>query len=492
MKRHSSLLPRLILNAPLLLNAADLHVPKDYETISAAIEHANSGDVILVAPGIYKERPVLKKNLTLRSLGGDEKGKLGLKRAEVTLIDGSGGQANRPGVTMAEGATLDGFTVTGVGLYDEVKWQEAWDEKGGNQSHEHIGGFGVPGIAITAVNCRVTRNIVHHIGDTGIAIRGTKEKRNSPLVTENICYRNMGGGIGSMMGSTAIIEHNHCFENFYAGIGHNNASPLVRENICYRNVRAGIGISEGASPLVRGNRCYENRRAGIGIRTGKETRPIVEDNDCYENEMAGIGCDEGASPIIRENRCHRNKLAGIGARSNSAAFILANQCRENNAAGIGVNTAGAVIVGNQIENNMTAGIGISGKSKVSVIENTCRENRLVAVGIPDGAEALLQGNTLERTGGMPPMIAVLGNSKAVLIDNTIKGGGIAGVMLSGRLDAIGNIFEGQNGAHGILARENSEALLSRNGITGYRVTVSDQKAKSVVEVKEAPNKNLPE
>ncbi|MEN8773450.1 MAG: right-handed parallel beta-helix repeat-containing protein [Akkermansiaceae bacterium] len=485
MKSLQLLLSAFITGALSQLNAANIHVPGDYNSISNAIKNAVRGDVILVSPGSYKERLIFKPNITVRSLGGDEKGKVGLKRAELTVIDGSGGQADRPGVTMAEGATLDGFTITGVGSYSEEKWQKAWNEKGENQSHEHIGKFGVPGIAITAVNCRVVRNIVHHIGNTGIAIRGATRTRTTPLISENVCYRNMGGGIGSMMGSTAIIENNHCFENYYAGIGHNKASPILRENICYRNIRAGIGISEGSSPLLRGNRCYRNRRAGIGIRTGSDTRPIVEDNDCYENEMAGIGCDEEASPIIRGNRCYRNKLAGIGVRSNSVAYILENHSHENGTAGVGLNTAGAVIVRNQIEKNKTAGIGISGKSKASVIENTCRENRLVAVGIPNDGEAFLEGNTLERTGGMPPIIAILNDSNAVLVNNTIKGGGIAGVMLSGRLEAIDNTIEGQNGAHGILARENSEATLSGNIINGYRKKVSNQGAQSVTETQKS-------
>jgi hypothetical protein len=482
MKKLQMILPALFASAIQLLPAAEIHVPADHKTISAAIENAKRGDLIRVAPGIYQERLVLKAGITLRSVGVDEKGKLGLKRAEVTIIDGSQGADHLPGVTMADGAILDGFTITGVGSFNEEKWQKAWDEKGANQSHDHIGEFGIPGIAITAVNCQVTRNIVHHIGDTGIAIRGAEGKRVSPLVTENICYRNMGGGIGSMMGSTAVIEDNQCFENYYAGIGHNNASPVVRGNRCFRNVRAGIGISEGASPLVRKNLCYHNRRAGIGIRTGKETRPVIEDNDCYENEMAGIGCDEEASPVIRGNHCHHNKLAGIGARLNSTPYILENRCHENGAAGIGINSAEAMIVRNQIDKNKTAGIGISGESKANVIENTCRENRLVAVGIPNGGEAYLKGNTLERTGGMPPIIAIFANSKAVLVDNTIKGGGIAGIMLSGKLDAVGNTIEGQNGAHGVLAQKNSEAVLSRNKIKGYRVRISDQKAKSVIEV----------
>ena len=35
-------------------HGADIHVPRDHSTISAAMAAAESGDVILVAPGLYK------------------------------------------------------------------------------------------------------------------------------------------------------------------------------------------------------------------------------------------------------------------------------------------------------------------------------------------------------------------------------------------------------------------------------------------------------
>ena len=232
--------------------------------------------------------------------------------------------------------------------------------------------------------------------------------------------------------------------------------------------------------MLRKNRCYGNRRAGIGIRTGAETTPVVEDNDCYENEMAGIGTEDEAAPIIRGNRCYRNKLAGIGCREGSSPLITDNHCFENRAAGIGVSSANPLLLRNRLEKNETAGIGIRGESKARVLDNTCVENRLVAVGIPDGSEAYLQNNTLVRTGSMPPIIAILGDSKVVLMDNTIKGGGVAGILLEGNLNAMGNVIEGQKGGAGILARKNSEVTLTGNRISGYRDSVSDQGAKFII------------
>ena len=490
--RKNRSIPLVLLCWPCLLPAAEIRVPEQHETIQAAIDVANTGDTILVAPGTYRERIALKPGIHLRSAGPDEKGTIGLQRAGATILDGGGVNGDAPGVTMAEGSTLDGFTVTNVGKYDEAKWQKDWDEKGANQSHEHIGLFGTPGIAITGVDCTVIHNIVHQNGDTGIAIRGVEGKRCSPTVSANVCYRNMGGGIGSMMGSTAIIDGNTCFENRFAGIGHDNASPLVTRNECYRNIRAGIGVSEGASPVVRNNRCYQNRKAGIGVRTGAATRPVIEDNDCYENEMAGIGSEEKAAPIIRGNRCYRNKLTGIGCRDHSSSTIVENHCYENAAAGIGLDSAAAVLLRNRVEKNEASGIGISGESRATLIGNTCLENRLVAVGIPNGGEAFLQDNTLVRTEGMPPILAILGGSKAVLTGNTIRGGGVAGIMLQGQIEAIDNVLEGQGKGAGILARENSEATLSGNRISGYKESVRDQKARSVIYINEPEKRNAEE
>ncbi|MCB1064733.1 MAG: right-handed parallel beta-helix repeat-containing protein [Verrucomicrobiae bacterium] len=474
-RRYWTSLILIAIACPGGLTAREWQVPENAPTIQAAIDQADPGDLILVAPGTYGERIRLKPRITLRSQGDDTAGKTGLKRAEATIIDGggeSGGEA--PGVIMAEGAILDGFTVTNVGTYDEAKWQQAWDVKGANQSHEHIGHFGTPGIAVTGVTCSILNNIVHHISATGIAIQGEKGKRCAPLVSGNVCYRNMGGGIGSMKGSTAIIDGNTCYENFYAGIGHDNASPLVTNNDCYKNVRAGIGVSEGSCAIVRGNRCYQNRRAGIGIRTGETTRPIIEDNDCYENEMAGIGVEEEAAPIIRNNRCHHNLLAGIGCQEHANPIIDGNHCYENKAAGIGTESASALIRGNRCEKNATTGIGINGSSTALVIGNTCEENRLVAIGIPNGGQALLHGNTFVRTGGgMPPIVAILNGANATLIDNTIRGGGVGAIMLDGELTAIGNTIVGQDGGSGIVIREKGHATLSGNTITGYKKPVND-------------------
>lgn len=371
----------------LMLVAVTIHVPKDHASIPKALDAAKSGDTVLVNAGTYREPLTLKPGVIVKSAGDDEKGKLGLKRAEATILEG--------GVEMAEKALLDGFTVTGVGIFDEKLWQHHFDTQGNEQPHEHIGADCKPGITV-ATNCIVTNNIVHHIGYTGIAITA-----GSPRIANNVCFRNMGGGIGSMKGSKAMIEKNDCFENFYAGIGCDGSSPTIKDNICHDNIRAGIGISEGSSPKVTGNRCFNNRRAGIGIRTGAETRPVVEANECRDNAMAGIGVEEGARPTLRKNKLINNKL--------------------------------------------------------------------VAIGVTGGAQAVITENEITREGGMPPMIAVLEDSRAEITGNTIRGGGVAAVLIKGSAVVRGNHFVTANtkASNAIWVHGGATATLDANKIEGW-------------------------
>lgn len=457
-----SLLAAIILFCAAQLGvAATLRVPQDHPSIQAAIDAASAGDVILVAAGTYRERVRLKPDVTLRSVGDDSKGTLGLKRAEATILDGGGKSGNGPGVEMAEGATLDGVTVTNVGVYDESEWDKHHATHGNDQPHEHIGTPGTAGISAIGVTCTIQNNIVHHIGYTGIAIQGVEGKRCSPQVLHNVCYRNMGGGIGSMRGSTATIEANVCFQNFYAGIGHEGSSPTVIGNTCYENIRAGIGISEGSQPLVRGNQCFRNRRAGIGIRTGADTSPVVEDNDCHHNDMAGIGCEENCTPLLRNNRCHDNTLAGIGCRDNARPTIIGNQCHANKAVGIGFDETEA--------------------SEAVVLNNRVFDNDKVAIGIHSGWKVRLIGNELSRPAGPPPVVMVFAGAEADFVDNTLQGSGVAGIRTAGVIRATNNRFEcpalrvAGPPQFAVWGLPGSQITFTRNSVSGWRhAIVADQ------------------
>jgi parallel beta-helix repeat protein len=448
--------------------AATLRVPQDHKTIQAAIDVSDPGDAITVAPGKYSESIRLKPGIILRSEGDDSKEADRLKRAEATIIDGGDKEAKLPGVIMAEGSTLDGFTITNVGAYDEALWKKHFDSHGeelGDEEGSVQAEGTTPAISIQGVSCTVIHCIVHHNGDVGIGILGKEKTRTAPLVSDNLVFRNMGGGIGVAEGAEPIIRGNTCQENQRAGIGCRKANPIITDNVCFQNIRAGIGCREGSKPVMRGNKCYQNRRAGIGIRM-EGTAPVVEGNECYENQMAGIGCRDGANPILRNNNCYNNKLAGIGCNG-AIPLIVGNECRENE----------------------LAGIGMQGKGTAIIQGNKCLDNKLVAIGVTEESTATINDNELSRTGGMPPIIAVKDGSTVTIQDNRIAGGGVSAVLVQGKATISGNTFAGMDAKQGnaIWVWENATATISDNDFDGYRAAVNATKATVVVTVNTIKN-----
>lgn len=447
---------RLVLIVALMVSvrpalAGVVRVPEDQPTIQSAIDALTDRGTVLVAPGRYCEHIRLKPGMTVRSVGDDSLGKIGLNRAEATILD-LDNDGTSPGVTMAEGSTLDGITITRVGQYDDALWQKHYDSHGEELGDEEgsVQAEGTnPAIRISGVACTILHCVIHHNGDVGIGVLG-KSASGGTLITANHVYRNLGGGIGVAEGAEPLIRENACWENLRAGIGCRQASPILIGNKSFRNIRAGIGCREGSRPVIRRNTCSQNRRAGIGIRMAG-TAPIVEDNVCTENAMAGIGCRDEAAPVLRRNLCRSNQMAGIGCREGATPLIVENECRSN----------------------ARAGIGLESGANATIHGNTCADNGLVAIGVTGKSKALISSNDLARTGGMPPVIAVRDGSHATIHDNRLTGGGVAAILVQGQAAVRGNTFQGVGAAQGnaVWVWKDSTASIADNTFNGYRTAV---------------------
>lgn len=397
-----------LLAAPFFCRA-ELRVPDDFKTIQAAIDAAKPGDLIVVQPGRYAERPQLRDGVILRSAEGED-------RAKKTIIDAGG---KSPGVTMAKDSTLDGFTVTNAGKFDQAVFDKHFETRGEHLPDE-MGAVGFEDSApavVVSVTAIVQNCIVHDNGHAGIGVSG---EGNESKILNNIAYRNLGGGIGFADGTTALAQGNTCYENLRGGIGCRNSSPEIRGNKSYGNVRAGIGIREGATPLVIENECFENRRAGIGNRM-KGTAPTIKNNKCFKNGMAGIGTRNEASPRIEGNECFENEMAGIGSTADAQPTIVGNKIWGNKLAAIGFDRCNA--------------------GKAIVKDNEITASTLVAIGINPGWTVEIEGNQISREGGMPPLVMVFKGAKAEFTKNEFTGSGVAAIRSQGDVIVRGNTFK---------------------------------------------------
>jgi hypothetical protein len=146
---------------------------------------------------------------------------------------------------------------------------------------------------------------------------------------------------------------------------------------------------------------------------------------------------EGTAPVVEANECYENAMAGIGCRDGASPLIVGNNCREN---------------------------------------------KLVAIGVTEGSRAIIVRNRLARTAGVPPIIAVKDDSTATILDNHISGGGVAALLIQGKVTVRGNTFLGGGEKQGkaVWVWENSTVTISGNSFHGYGAAVNATKATVIV------------
>jgi serine protease len=229
--------------------AATINVPKDQKTIQAAIDTANPGDTVLVAPGHYKENIDFRgKAIILRSSAGPAK----------TTIDG---QNLGPVITMQTRETVAsqivGFTIR-------------------NGSGVWAGGVYLSGASPTIVGNNFVAN-TEGVGGFGAAIGGNG---SSPYIAQN------------------VFSKNSCDIQFLSGVVSfvNSSAPIVVNNVFHDNPCRAINMtlpSDGL-PVVLNNTIVRNP-VGIYVDAGIPTsQQIYENNLLYANQV-GLEVVSGSS-----------------------------------------------------------------------------------------------------------------------------------------------------------------------------------------------------
>jgi hypothetical protein len=260
-------------------------VPSQYPTIQQAINAAQNGDTVLVAPGTYVENiDFLGKAIRVTSAAG----------AQLTIIDGS---HLKPVVAFISGESrtsiLNGFTIrNGIPSIDFVN-------RGG-------------GIAILSSSPSVTNNIISGnkscSGGAGIAILGGAPLIQSNLITDNQqsnCLGGYGGGIlvESPSENLEILNNSILNNSFSAGggIGLTGVSHLVtvKGNLIQNNEAhfgGGIYLDVFSSTpiVVVQNLIVENRSfLGGGIHwnsfAGSLIQNTIANNEVSNSDQVGSG-----------------------------------------------------------------------------------------------------------------------------------------------------------------------------------------------------------
>jgi len=323
----------------------------EYNTIQLAVLAAQTGDKILVCPGVY-HGTVLIEVSDLRIEAQAAPGEV--------VLQGTGVVGELGFVLLnTTNVFLQGFTVQGFGRA-QIRIQ---------------GGSG------NTVRKNVTRDAVVNDG-----IQVTSSSGN--VVEENTSHGNREDGI--FVGRIADIPFEPASDN------------IIRHNETLNN-RFGINLNgTGPGNLVFGNRSHDNAQRGI-VNAVLSNGTVIENNHVFANGLTpipgvmgvgvGINIVNSSLVTVRNNRAEGNGASGIALTAAANNVVTNNQSDDNRAAGVQVNaTTSTVVEKNELFRNQD-GVRIFNNAAA----NTIQSNRIQRSG-RDGirAEIASRDNTIER------------------------------------------------------------------------------------------------
>jgi hypothetical protein len=250
------------------VTAAELNVPEQYTTIQAALDAAESGDVIQVASGTYAELLSFNgKDVDLVSIGG----------AEQTIINAPSGTA----VTIGPNGSITGFTI------------------------RHADGAFGPGMQASGTGSYIGFNIIES-NSGGTYASGIGGNVSSPTIDSNVFHDNTGSQVVAFVnGSSPYIANNLFYDNTAAAI--KVVAPISAEQVIINNtiVRNSTGIYLDrriniSQKTVRNNILVDNT-VGVQVVFGSESyNPTWENNLVYGNgtDYSGMDDQTGSSENI--------------------------------------------------------------------------------------------------------------------------------------------------------------------------------------------------
>ena len=256
-----------------------INVPLDFPTITEAVAAARPKDLILIAPGIYRESLEITKPIRIQgSTDGGTVIKIAATEASIITIH-----------PQAKGTLISGLMLQHEGFDHSDERFSAVTVKAQEVSIIacsilQAGGHGIA--VLENASAAITGCLIKGSGWDGISVYG-----NASLVTirDTKSQANIQHGLGIWGGGSGNIRKSNLSKNGFCGIFAMGLGTKVNitETICSYNREAGILISNRVSAIVNANRCDKNLLSGIVVRD-KDTRVRLTNNVTENNEEAGL------------------------------------------------------------------------------------------------------------------------------------------------------------------------------------------------------------
>ena len=287
-----------------LASAASITVSSD---LQAAINAAQPGDTLLVAPGTY-EKISIGKSLNLIGNGaviqaGERDACVNIEASDVSISgflvrNGFYGIKlnNVRGCTVANNTVIR-CTQPGIALL----FSDGNIIQGNNASFNGLGGEGWYGIYLSNSNDNlILDNVAYGNGAYGINLFPSCSNNT---IRGNVLQGNMYGLYMFTDCSNNIIEYNDLSRNTNSGLDlrFDCTDNLIRNNSMIENVVAGLTLLDSGYNSISGNLIEANGRYGLQIQSNSNGNTIMDNS--VSNSQTGIFLDSS------QNLIYRNKIS---------------------------------------------------------------------------------------------------------------------------------------------------------------------------------------
>ena len=314
---------------------AHIQVPEDCASVAMALDMAADGDIILVAPGEYRESICINKNVTL-------KGHRGLPK-ECVLIS-----KNATTVTFCAGTgTLKNLSLR---VEDTSNFFHCLVVENGEMTVQdcELSG-GAWGVCINnRASATVRASKIFENKGTGVNVYGAARLA---LSESEVCL-NRGRGISvSDAGTSVTLTGNlihHCSDGVYV---YGKASLRMEENYVHSNQDSGVTVHEaGTSAIIKRNYMQRNgwggtfsfgpfkgllgaemysvahcaivvRKCITHVRTHARTHASTYKHTCV-HVHAGVRIYSGAGADVQDNDLQGNQSGALAIDKVSQALVL--------------------------------------------------------------------------------------------------------------------------------------------------------------------------
>jgi hypothetical protein len=311
---------------------ATLRVPDDHPTIQAAVDAARPGDLVLIAPGTYREAvQVTTDRLTIRGLDRNEVildgdfeldngirvlGAKGVAIENMTAVNYVG-NGFLTGVDGYRGSYLTTYRIGDYGVY-------AFDSINGHFDHLYLAGSPESGLYIGECypcNAVVTDVVSEY---NGLGFSGTNAGGELYLV--NSVWRHNRAGIMPNSGTYELCYPQREVTIVGNLVYDNNATESPSVRMAIRRQGTGIVIAGGTGDVVERNLVYGNDRYGIFLTPFLELSP--NDEEPTRQEWGTICADakletpaERDDPIVWD--VYDTRVVGNELADNGVDLVLA-------------------------------------------------------------------------------------------------------------------------------------------------------------------------